>query len=114
MNWTPEEVKSYLARLRGRAQVPSWTERYFQNEVCKMATQLGWVWFHVVDSFHCAAGFPDLVMVRGARVVFAELKTEKGKIEPEQAKWLKLLEPTPVEQYLWRPSMIDEIVRILR
>ena len=33
------------------------------------------------------AGFPDIVAVRNGKVVFAELKSEKGKVSAEQKKW---------------------------
>lgn len=55
-------------------------------------------------------GFPDLVLARGttdadARIIFAELKREKGKLEPEQGKWRDVLKLMPgVEVFTWRPS----------
>ena len=48
-------------------------------------------------------------------MIFAELKTEKGKVTPDQRIWFRaLLDSGKVEVYLWRPSMWDQIVRILR
>ncbi len=59
-------------------------------------------------------GFPDIVASRRERLIFAELKTAKGKPTPAQYEWLKSLGGAPVEVYLWRPAMIDEIETILK
>lgn len=58
-------------------------------------------------------GFPDLVLVRGHRVIFAELKAEKGKASREQINWLSLLAETKAEVYTWRPVDRSEIERVL-
>lgn len=60
-------------------------------------------------------GFPDWTLVRGDRLVFAELKSQKGRMGPGQPEWLHDLGQVPgVETYVWRPSDIDEIKRVLR
>ena len=58
------------------------------------------------------SGFPDLVLVRDY-VIFAELKTDKGQVTEAQAQWLNILSKAGCDVYIWRPSMWDEIVRIL-
>ena len=60
-----------------------------------------------------SVGFPDLVLVRNDRTVFAELKTDKGKLSVAQDGWLNLLRGTANEVYLWRPSDMDEVLKIL-
>lgn len=60
------------------------------------------------------AGFPDLVLSRRERLIFAELKTGRGKTTPAQDIWLESLRGAPVEVYLWRPGDIEEIERILK
>lgn len=59
------------------------------------------------------AGFPDLVLVRG-RIIFAEIKSEKGKLSDAQKEWRDALENTGGEYYTWRISEWDEIVEILK
>lgn len=56
-----------------------------------------------------SAGFPDLVLAHEQRgLIFAELKTEKGKASVTQLNWIRTLSPH-AECYLWRPSMLPAI-----
>ena len=59
-----------------------------------------------------AKGFPDLVLVR-ERVIYAELKAQKGVIRPEQKQWRDWLKAANAEHHLWRPSDWPDIERIL-
>lgn len=60
-------------------------------------------------------GFPDLTLVRGRRLVFAELKGHRGRVEPAQDEWLDLLAEVPgVEVYVWRPRDWRDVVEALR
>lgn len=102
------------------------SEREFQAQVMDLARLHGWRVAHHHDSRRQvrpgvyvgdadAAGFPDLVLVRGHRVVFAELKAERGRTTSEQDAWLDALAATGcVDAFLWRPSDWDAIVRELR
>jgi hypothetical protein len=50
-------------------------------------------------------GFPDLVLVRDGRLLFVELKAERGKASPEQGEWLEALSGVHgIEVCLWRPA----------
>ncbi|MGI8426073.1 MAG: VRR-NUC domain-containing protein [Actinomycetota bacterium] len=88
------------------------TEKQFQQSVVDLAQLLGWATFHSFDSRKSAAGFPDLVIVRD-RVLFAELKTESGKLAPAQGDWLAALRAAGALVYVWRPSDWAEIQREL-
>jgi len=84
-----------------------------------------WRVYHTHDSRHSPAGFPDLVMVRPPRLVFAELKAGAHlKPTPAQAEWLLDLTKVGeafrhaagglgVETYLWNPDHLDEIQKVL-
>lgn len=53
-------------------------------------------------------GFFDLVLVRPPRVLFVELKSEKGKMALEQDDWFAMACGCPgVETYCWRPRDLD-------
>jgi len=97
------------------AVLPPETERHFQGAVVKVARLFGWrVQWHW-SSLHSPAGFPDLILVRGERMIAAELKRERGRVAPEQQAWLEDLERVPgIESYVWRPSLWEEILEILR
>ena len=85
------------------------TEAQFQESVIQMATEVyGWEVFHDGDSRRSNAGFPDLVLVKDGRIIFAELKREKGAYPSKaQMNWLALLGQAAgdnVMAVLWRPS----------
>ena len=80
------------------------TERELQNAVLELAGYLDWITYHTHDSRRSNPGFPDLCMVRCGRLVFAELKSERGKLTNDQRSWIVELVRADVETYLWRPS----------
>lgn len=105
-------------------------ERAFQTAVIELAERLRYRVAHFHDSRRevrprvfvgdkRAAGWPDLVMTRANRLILAELKSEKGRVRPEQQEWLHALRNTTagltglLEVYIWRPSQMDEIAAIL-
>lgn len=89
------------------------TEKELESQVRDLAELFGWKYYHTWRSIHSPAGFPDCVMVRENRIIFAELKSEKGKTSEQQFKWLEALGRTKTEVYLWKPSDFDKIVEIL-
>jgi hypothetical protein len=51
-----------------------------------------------------AVGFPDLVLCHKVKgLIFAELKSAKGRTSPAQEHWLEILHPH-AECYIWRPE----------
>lgn len=96
-------------------RLPPITEAQFQRQVVQLARLLGWLVYHTRDSRGSDAGYPDLTMVRGRRVVYAELKSARGRVKPEQAVWATALAAVggAVECYLWRPGDWDQIQQVL-
>ena len=81
------------------------SERAFQRQVAELAELTGWRVYHTYDSRRSSPGFPDLVLVRAPRVIFAELKRERGRVTAAQREWADELGQCPgVEYYLWRPG----------
>ena len=59
------------------------------------------------------AGFPDVVAVRGRRLVVAELKSARGKVTEQQEKWLERFAAAGAETYCWRPGDLERIAQVL-
>ena len=60
------------------------------------------------------AGFPDLCLCRGERLVFVEVKADNGRLSQEQKDWLRALATTRNEAHMWQPRdwpMIEAILR---
>jgi hypothetical protein len=105
--------------MTGTARVP---EAAFQSQVIALARRLGWRTAHFRPAQNQRGewrtpvagdgkGFPDLVLVR-ERIIFAELKTDTGRLRPDQTAWLDALGAaagTNVEVHVWRPKDWDAI-----
>ena len=102
-------------------------ERDLQSLVVSRATAHGWHVWHDNATNHRAAcrqcgapvsqarnrkGLPDLLMVRD-RVVWAELKTERGTCTPEQRAFLDQLQAAGQEVHVLRPSDIGRLDDLL-
>lgn len=93
--------------------VATTTEKAWQAQVLAIARLAGWLVYHPFDSRRSVPGFPDLTLVRGPRLMFVELKTQKGRVTTDQQKWLDALGSASVEVYVWRPADHDEVVATL-
>ena len=90
------------------------SEKEFQRMVIRLANMRGWLAYHTYDSRRCVAGYPDLTLLRPPRLIFAELKTDKGRLRPEQEIWLERLKGTSAEVVIWRPKQWKEIEEMLK
>lgn len=104
------------------------SEADFQRFVTDALDLAGWSWHHETDSRKSKSGFPDLVASHPQRgILFAELKTERGKLRPEQEVVLRelavaigggfdaMLGATAgrrVYVRLWRPSMWRDVLDV--
>lgn len=80
-------------------------ESAFQAAVIKEAKKLSWLIFHPWLSIKSKAGWVDLAMARGNRLILAELKTETGKLSAAQENWKERLETIGgnVTYAVWQP-----------
>jgi hypothetical protein len=89
------------------------TEATWQTWVLDEAHRLGWAVAHFRPAQTArgwrtpveaeGAGWVDLTLVRD-RVVFAELKSQRGRLTAAERDWRDRLEAAGAEVYLWRPS----------
>ena len=99
------------------------TEKEWQARVVDLAKVMGWRFAHFRPAqtargwrtaMEGMPGFPDLVLVRAGRVIFAELKAGKNKPGPEQVEWINQLAAVPgVDAYVWWPQDWDQVVEAL-
>lgn len=104
------------------------SERQFQSQVLALAQLLGWSYWHdnatnaprrcqSCGAYRAGprnvAGLPDLLLVRGSQLIWAELKAQDGSTSPEQRQWIAALRAAGQTVFVWRPSDWPEIERVL-
>lgn len=97
--------------------------RQWEEYVLHHAIEAGWMAHHIRPARTAKGwrtpvsghpGFPDLVLVRGERLLFAELKTGKAKQTPEQNAWAAAIAETGHFVDIWRPREWPAIEEALR
>lgn len=103
------------------------TEQEFQLQVTDLAELYGWSWVHFRPaqtakgwrtpvSGPLGKGWVDLVLVRerDSRILFVELKADKGKVSLDQESVHRILTTAghPVE--VWRPADFALLAMVLR
>ena len=89
-------------------------EKDLDAQVRTLAAVYGFRRYHTYRSKRSPAGFPDLVLVKPPRLIFAELKSDEGRTTADQDEWLADLGRVPAaETYIWRPGDIERIAEIL-
>lgn len=89
------------------------TEAQLQEQVVQLARLRGWwVWHDNGTQGRNQAGLPDLILVR-ERVVWAELKTDRGRLRSEQRHVIARLRAAGQEVHIWRPAGLAEVARVL-
>lgn len=82
-------------------------ENELQKQVLDLCRKYKLLVFHSADSRRdTAKGFPDLTIV-GQRLIFAELKSEIGRLTTDQVTWKYALLSAGEKYYLWRPSDLN-------
>ncbi len=95
------------------------SERDLQNAIVDAAHLYGYLVFHTRPALSAKGwrtpvqydgkGFVDLVLVGADRIIFAEIKSEKGKLSREQEHWLEGLSKVAavtdrVRVCVWTPA----------
>ncbi len=90
----------------GYAQSRGWKVAHFRPGMTKRGR-----WVTAVQGD--GKGFPDLILVRGDRIIAAELKVGKGKCTTEQDEWLTAFAIALIESCVWHPDRWETIKEIL-
>lgn len=115
-----------------KADLPGLSEAAWLRYVMDAAAMGGWHAMHISNSRRVVRryesgenamigdkhtkGWPDLTLAHPAlaAIVFAELKTERGRLTPSQRVWLDVLATNPgVHVALWRPADVSMVERAL-
>ena len=114
---------SVIARL-DKATQQTLSEYEFQVAVTRYAESEGWSVQYFRKSAAIGkdgrwrglgnAGWPDVIAVRGPRMLAIECKSERGTASAEQNEWLRLLSGVPgVEAFIARPRDAGDLMRRL-
>lgn len=96
------------------------TEDELLSAIVEAGTLLGWRVHHDRRSDRALqqghAGFPDVVAIRGGRILFLELKSERGQLSTDQYAWQREMPHTSrgVEYRVVRPADLDGLIEDLR
>ena len=134
-HWTRISEKAFTRQVIQLAQHCGYKVAHFRPAMvkcktcrgrgCRRCTNTGMSWRTAVEGD--GKGFVDLVMVhrKKARLIFAELKSETGKVDDDQNDWIECLlavsdrlrkygSHLEVIVHVWKPSDIANIEQILK
>jgi len=100
------------ARASETSTVPPVLERELEADVEQLLRTAGWLVYHTHDSRRSAPGFPDIVALRGSRMLVLELKVN-GKPTEDQYRWLQAFDAAGAAAYVVRPKDLDELAAIV-
>lgn len=112
------------------------SEKQWQQQIKDLARLLGWKTYHTLRSKGSDPGYPDLILARRrkigrlagfqvrwrapapdahkTRLIAVELKVEGKNPTPGQLEWLDFFKDIGAETYVWRPSDLEEVKKVLR
>lgn len=102
-----------MPKAKSQAQ-PAINERLFTNQVKALARTLGYKTYHTFFSIKSEKGWPDLAIYKPGILIFAELKTSKGRLTQAQIETLHALYEADQIVFVWRPEQYQQIAQILQ
>jgi hypothetical protein len=97
-------------------------EKLWQEQVIQLANTCGWDAHHIRPAKYGATwktdglpGMPDLILIgqRGQGIIWAELKTNTGKLTAIQEARISQLLTNGEEVHIWRPKDLPKIAERL-
>jgi hypothetical protein len=109
------ETRSDLQELRRVGELM--TERQLLDAVRDACRWSGLLTYHAFDSRRSERGFPDVVVVGPHGVLWRELKSDRGRLTPDQVLWLDRLNAAGANAAVWRPCdwpdrILAELARV--
>lgn len=98
------------------------SETEWQHTVVDLARSCGFLVNHTrravvrdgrVATPNSQPGWPDLEILGHGRLIYAELKSETGRLRPEQKAVIAELERAEVDVRVWRPRHWNSVVETL-
>lgn len=106
--WRNMSEKDLYLQIRRLAERFGW--RYWHQNQTRREVEPG-LWIGDRDN----AGWPDLTLAHpDAGLLLRELKTQAGKLTPIQLRAVKDLREAGADVFVWRPSSLPKIERILQ
>lgn len=109
-------TEAVTATMEPKDYQASWnpSEKELQQTILKDARTLGWRCYHTFDARRSAYGFPDVICLRDTRCLALEMKTNRGRVRPEQVAWIEAFGRVPgVTAGIIRPRDYDDVLAIL-
>lgn len=85
-------------------QAAEMPEKRLQAVVEHALGEAGWTFYHAYDARRSNPGLPDIIALRGPRLIWRELKDMTGRLTTEQKAWKLALETAGQDWGLWRPD----------
>jgi hypothetical protein len=104
---------SWTATLEAPHDIETWTEKAWQSFVVDVALRCGWVPVHFRNMRGNDDGYPDLTIIKGDRVVIAELKSTRGTVSARQQLWIAKLAAVGTTVHVWYPRHWRDMVDVL-
>lgn len=84
----------------------AWSEIQLQTHIVGLAEGIGYLSYHTYNSRRSNPGYPDLHLMhpRWCVSMFRELKSQKGRMSPDQKTWGAGLLAAGHDFAIWRPS----------
>ena len=93
------------------------SEKAYQDQIVQLAKANNWLVYHTYDSRRSEPGFPDLIMVKGRRLIVIEVKQQDDKTPKDrmlrQLDWIEALDGTTVTAFVARPSDWERVEKEL-